>query len=487
MRSAIGPRGTIELASYPRAVRRHWLPCCLLALIGLAVGLLVTLATPPRYVSTVGVSAPATPAYLAVSVDAGTAPRDPREWTQDTEAAMMTSAPVLRAVRDRLGTRENLTELAARVRITVPTSTRIFFVGFGATDPVTARHGAQAIAEEYVRYRSRVLTDRASRVGAALGERRASLQALLADVQVPGADPTAAPVPVNPVLRGRIQDQISHIDDALGTASLTVANAAEVVRPASAPARPERRNAEVPPISGLLLGGLAGLATGHLRSGRRPRVHDTDEVSALTGLTVLALLDREAVRAGAASLGLRVLAAQVRIAAGAAHRTGDTHHADDPDDADHADHSDDVDETSDAGAAADGDDPRLADPPRVLLVGCCADSLVAALADRLRETLVRAGAAAGDPLLGDVLVATGRPDATGTLLRARSADVVLLLAELDHSNRRDLARTSRLLARAGRKVAAVAVGDHAADRVGDDPIGGEPVGRDQKERKEAVP
>ena len=460
MRSAIGPRGTIELASYPRAVARHWLPCCLLALIGLAVGLLVTLATPLRYVSTVAVSAPGTPAYLAVSVDVGTAPRDPREWTQDTEAAMMTSAPVLRTVRDRLGTRDSLTELAARVRITVPTSTRIFFLDFAASDPVTARRGAQAVAEEYVRYRSRILADRASRVGAALDERRASLQALLAEVEVPGADPTAAAVPVNPVLRGRIQDQISHIDDALGTASLTVANTAEVVRPASAPTLPERRNAEVPPISGLLLGGLAGLATGLLRSGRRQRVHDTDEVSALTGLTVLALVDREAVRAGAASLGLRVLAAQVRIAAGAARR----------EDGDHPDDTDGVD-------GVDGvDDPRLADPPRVLLVGCCADSLVAALVDRLREMLVRAGAAAGDPLLRDVLVTTARPDATGTLLRARGADVVLLLAELDHSNRRDLARTGRLLTRAGTKVAAVVVGDHAADR----------VSGEQKERKEAV-
>ncbi|GAA5023181.1 hypothetical protein [Actinopolymorpha pittospori] len=467
MRSAIGPRGTVELASYPRAVARHWLPCCLLALIGLAVGLLLTLATPPRYVSTVAVSAPGTPAYLAVSVDVGTAPRDPREWTQDTEAAMMTSAPVLRTVRDRLGTRESLTELAARVRITVPTSTRIFFLDFAATDPATARRGAQAIAEEYVRYRSRILADRASRVGAALDERRASLQALLAEVQVPGADPTAAPVPVNPVLRGRIQDQITHIDDALGTASLTVANTAEVVRPASTPTRPERRNAEVPPISGLLLGGLAGLATGLLRSGRRPRVHDTDEVSALTGLTVLALIDREAVRSGAASLGLRVLAAQVRIAA-AQREDGD--HRDKTDDPDDVAGTGDADDTGGTAVA------RLADPPRALLVGCCADSLVTALADRLREMLVRAGAAAADPLLGDVLVTTGRPDATGTLLRARSADVVLLLAELDHSNRRDLARTSRLLTRAGTKMAAVVVGDHAADR----------VSGEHKEPKEAV-
>ncbi|MGW5364573.1 hypothetical protein [Actinopolymorpha pittospori] len=466
MRSAIGPSGTVELSSYPRAVARHWLPCCLLALIGLAVGLLLTLATPPRYVSTVAVSAPGTPAYLAVSVDVGAAPRDPREWTQDTEAAMMTSAPVLRTVRDRLGSRESLTELAARVRITVPTSTRIFFLDFAATDPGTARRGAQAVAEEYVRYRSRILADRSSRVGAALDERRASLQALLAEVQVPGVDPTAAAVPVNPVLRGRIQEQITHIDDALGTASLTVANTAEVVRPASTPTRPERRNAEVPPISGLLLGGLAGLATGLLRSGRRPRVHDTDEVSALTGLTVLALIDREAVRSGAASLGLRVLAAQVRIAA--AHRE-DGDHRDDTDDHD-ADEADGIGGTDDTAAA------RLADPPRALVVGCCADSLVTALADRLREMLVRAGAAAGDPLLGDVLVTTGRPDATGTLLRARSADVVLLLAELDHSNRRDLARTSRLLTRAGTKVAAVVVGDHAADR----------VSGEQKEPKEAV-
>ncbi|SDR68171.1 hypothetical protein [Actinopolymorpha singaporensis] len=441
---------TLEVAGYSRFVRRHWLVCCLLGLVGLAIGMLGSLRTPPNYQSTVEVFAPATPAYLAISVDPAAPAVDPREWTQDTEAALLLSEPVLTAVARRLPGHPDPATLADRTEITVPTSTRVYQIGFSDRDPRRAQQGAQVLAEEFTRYRTKMLTARADRVATALDSRRTYLQDLLDAIPVPGsmqpgdseADTAApGPAPANLVPRGQIQSQIGQIDDALTKTALTGSNTATVVHPATLPTRPERHNAEVPPMSGLMAGLLAGLAVGAAREWARPAVHEVAEVAAATGLAPVALVDGRALRRPAGhrdAADLHPLAVQVRLILAGESAVG-----------------------SASGSATGPAGPSIDDPPVVLVTGPCADDLTAALADQLRTELTSAAHTAGDPLL-NVRVPTSRPDARDTFALARASDAVLLVADLAQSTRTELDRCARLLTRAaGPRVATVAIGNRS--------------------------
>ncbi|GAA2755818.1 hypothetical protein [Actinopolymorpha rutila] len=426
---------TLEASGYSRFVRRHWLVCCLLGLLGFAIGMLGSLRTPPTYQSTVEVFAPATPAYLAISVDPAAPAVDPREWTQDTEAALLRSDPVLTAVARRLPGHPDPTTLADRIEISVPTSTRVYQIGFSDSDPRRARQGAQVLAQEFAGYRTKVLTARADRVATALDSRRTYLLDLLDAIPVPGDVPPGdsksgdpSPAPANLVPRGQIRAQIGELDDALTQTALTGSNTAAVVRSATLPKRPERHNSEVPPMSGLMAGLLAGLAVGAVREWARPAVHEVSEVTAATGLAPVAVVDQRSLRRPAGhrhAADLHPLVVQVRLILAA----------------------------ESAGTSPDG-------PPVVLVTGPCADDLTAALADHLRTALTSAGHAAGDDLLVNARVPTSRPDARDTFALARAADAVLLVADLAHSTRTELDRCARLLTRAaGPRVATVAVGD----------------------------
>ncbi|MET9022274.1 hypothetical protein ABZV93_20065 [Actinopolymorpha sp. NPDC004070] len=439
-------RDTLEAAGYSRFVRRHWLVCCLLGLVGFAIGLLGPLRTPASYRSTVEVFAPATPAYLAISVDPSAPAVDPREWTQDTEAALLLSQPVLTAVARQLPGHPDPATLADRIEVSVPTTTRVYQIGFSDRDPRRAQQGARVLAVEFARYRAKVLTARAERVAAALDSRRTYLQNLLDDLPVPGSlrnegrdsgDPT--PAPANLVPRGQIQAQIGEIDDALTKTALTGSNTAAVVRSATLPKRPERHNSEVPPMSGLMLGLLAGLAVGAVREWARPAVREVGEVTAATGLAPVAVVNRRGLRRPAGhrdAVDLHPLAVQVRLLLDA-EAFADS-----------------------AGTTAGTSTGPAGDPPIVLVTGPCADEVTAALADHLRTALAVAGDAAGDDLLENARVPTSRPDDRDTFALARAADVVVLVADLAHSTRSELDRCARLVTRAaGPRVITVAVSD----------------------------
>ena len=422
-----GANLTVELARYRRLLRQTWLPTVGFGLAGLAVGLLVTLQIPPAYQATTGVFAPGTPTYLAPDVEPSpsVSPPDPRDWTQDTEAELVHSTVVLRAAAKRLGTSWTPDELTDRVQISVPTSTRVFSLTFTAGDPATAQRGAQVVAEEYVRHRSTLLADRAQRVGDALRDRRTSLETLLSGAP-DEAEPTAGgrgatKFPVNLALRAEIRAQIARIDEALSTAASTGANRAEVVTRAERPVRSARANAEVAPVSGILAGMLTGLGLGFVRGRRNFVVRDADEISEATGLPVVATLARPT------------------------------------------------------------DDPRLADlaahvldavrpPAQVLVTGWAAEVAVDAFADAIQDACSTGPTSLPDQHQNtdpdtdtdtdtdtDVTVRAVRPASVGMVRRARTADVVLLLAEVGATSRRDLARTALMLRRSRAIVAAVAV------------------------------
>ncbi|WP_020576108.1 Wzz/FepE/Etk N-terminal domain-containing protein [Actinopolymorpha alba] len=419
---------TVELASHLRVLRRHLPVIGVLTLAGLMVGLLLTVLSPPIYQSAVTVFAPGTPAYLQVDLRSGTSQRAPREWTQDTEAALITSDTVLGAVARQLGAATTAADLRKRLSIDVPTSTRVFTISFDAADPAAARRGADLIASEFIRQRSAILAQRAQHAGAALVEQRVRLQEMLTDAFAPANqdDPRSPTVPVNRALRAHIRSQMARIDQTLATAATTTAAPAEIVRPATLPTHPRDDNDEVPPVSGLLAGLVCGIGVGCLRDRLRPYVPDAAGVVAATGLDVIAQLD--------------------------ARRLGSTPNAD-----------------PELRRLVEGlhtnRDPAtsVSDPMRILVTGCCAQALVEMVTRQLRQALAAEPLRAHGSTIEDVVLQNGRAESTSTLERARTAHVALLLAHLEHSRRNDLVCTARQLARAGAPAAAVTISAHPID------------------------
>lgn len=414
---------TVDLASYASALRRHWRKAGVLGLVGLMLGGLVTFAIPQTYTATAKVFAPGVPGHLAFDLgQARTRSRQPREWTQDTEAELLRSTVVLRRAAQRLGGSWTALDLAPRIHLAVPTSTRVFWVSFTAEDAETARRGAQIVAEEFVRERSALLTHRTQRITAVLRERRSRLQTML----TPGDGDTGV---VNPILRARLRDQVARIDQALQTVAGTSANAAHVVENPAPPRHAVRVNAEVPPLSGLMAGLLTGVAVGWLRDRRHPYVRDADEVAHVTNLPVLAHVDDHFLQARTLPAGVVAPWGVASLAALLARVVPGSN-------------------------------------VRVLVTGWCKDDVLALVADRLRQALAAASAEGAESegagnegtengAIGGPAVVSCRAGSATALRRAREADVVLLVAELARGVRRDLARTARLLTRTGARVGVV--------------------------------
>jgi capsular polysaccharide biosynthesis protein len=400
---------TVDLATYGSALRRHWRMCVALGLVGLTLGGLLAAAIPATYTATAKVFAPAVPAHVTLDLGQARAnSRPPREWTQDTEAELLRSTAVLDPAARRLGDSWTAVDLAPRIHLAVPTSTRVFLVSFTAEDAETARRGAQIVAEEFVRERSTLLTRRAQRITAALRDRRSQLQTRLSDESATSR------------ARARLRNQIARIDKALQEVAASSANPARVVENPDPPRQPVRGNVEVPPVSGLMTGLLAGVAVGWLRDRRHPYVRDADDVAQVTNLPVLAHVDDHFLQAGFGSrTGITALAALLRRA-----------------------------------APVDG--------LRVLVTGWCPDDVLTLVAEQLRRALVavssdsaeatdveRAATTLDGASTGAVAVVSCRAGSATMVRRAGEADVVLLVAELARGVRHDLARTARILRRTG--------------------------------------
>ncbi|MEQ7006600.1 hypothetical protein ABN028_10370 [Actinopolymorpha sp. B17G11] len=429
---------TVALGSYRRFVRSHWRASVLLGVAGLASGLVVSWVTPPEYHSTATVFAPATPTYLALEIEPfaieGTPP--PREWTQDTEAELIRSDVVLGNAAERLGADWTVARLSDRIQISVPTSARTFSLSFTGRTPAEARLGAETVAREYVRQRSALIADRTRRVGSALRDRRATLQEIIADAppETDGVPERSGPsaLPVNRALRAQIRSQIAAIDKALAGAGSTAANAAEIVQHARLPTDSTRANAEVAPFSGLLSGLAAGLGVGYLRRRRKTHVDDAFDVGDVAGLPILASVDSTLLT------GLRGRDTVYRAGADGAGADGAG-----------ADRTS-VDQAAVDRATVDTDMRRLATQleralaggsGRIVVLGCCADSLTAGFVAVLQRALTASTLGpAYDP---DVVVAASRGGSSTADTHPETADIVLVLVEFGTTTRRALARAVR--------------------------------------------
>lgn len=388
------PSHTVELAAYGRMVRHHHRPAILIGLLGLAIGLGLTMLTPPDFRATAEVYAPA--AHTKVSVDLeDEVVYSAREFraamqTQDTDVALLESTETLTLAKQELDGRFDIDELRERITVAVPSNTRVLQISFDADDPEVAAWGAQAVAESFATVRNDLTNGRSDRYGSALWTQRDRLLDLLEAAET-GADtlPNESARQAVAAARGfALRQQLNLLD--IGLAEVTTTRRlTQVVEAARPPKRRPSTNTEVPPISGLAVGVVSGLGVGVLRAQRRRPINERRDVLDETGVPVVELSN---------------LAVELRVS----------------------------------------------DARRVLVAGDVDPVVVDTVSAALRTALDRGGALRCQ-------VATSHSTVSGDTVRAAmTADLVLLVVERERSTARELRRVLGLL-RSSRTEAELAV------------------------------
>lgn len=198
-----------------------------------------------------------------------------------SEAELVSSDPVVRAVALAEPGQTSLEELREGLSVEVPPNTQIISLEYVATDPTTAVSRAQAFADAYLAHRTeraQELSDsRAERIEQQLAQREDDLRQLLrsrADVQAP-------------TQRGLLDQQIQSIVDQIGVLHnqrgelLTgTLYSGDVVRPAHIE---PRTGAAILPLTllGLIVGALVGSGAALLRARSRSHLQHPEDVEAV--------------------------------------------------------------------------------------------------------------------------------------------------------------------------------------------------------------
>ena len=260
-RTAIAPQSWsgVTLESLWARLRRSARLILVLSLIGGLVGGIIALQWTPRYDAKTAVLLEPAPVYIDPS--SGELEELPQEITIDTEASMVFSEDGITSIRDELDLPESF-DLRGSIRVTAPPNSKVLEITARADDPTQAEDIANAAAAAYLRVRNQYLEQRRGQVRRQL---EARLDAAVMGSVVTSTAGDGAASNVSPLSAAATREEIRQ---ALSSLELESPSAGEVLR--TAEARPVRKQMEVPIVSGMLLGGLLGLAVmGWQEAGRR--------------------------------------------------------------------------------------------------------------------------------------------------------------------------------------------------------------------------
>ncbi|WP_182523404.1 hypothetical protein [Nocardioides dongkuii] len=255
------PPGLPLWSDYSAFARRHRTTIAVLAALGLLTGFVWSLGQPASYSATTSVVLAPVPKYVTAS----TVELVPPPVTIDTDAQLLLTPEVLRAVAQEVG----VDEAAVTDHLSVAASphTRVLHVTVSAASPVAAARAADAAVAALGRARRASLgaltTDQVLRLRQLVLDQ----EQLLAEAQARGTvvaayDPLTA--------------QIHELE--LGLAGLEEAHDEPVdpITPAVPPQAADYANREVPLTSGAMAGVLCGCLLGAARDrSRRPGVSRT--------------------------------------------------------------------------------------------------------------------------------------------------------------------------------------------------------------------
>jgi capsular polysaccharide biosynthesis protein/Mrp family chromosome partitioning ATPase len=251
--------GSVDLAEYLRRLRRRWWAVVLAIALGIAGGLVLTNALDEQYVSETSVL------VLPVDMDAPAniaGGRTSGDINLDTEAQIVRSASVAAAVSDQLDGAIPAAELMGNVAVTVPPNSQVLRLTYTADTAERAQAGARAYADVYLKQRAAAVRERIDGASESLKEQRAERQEQLVDVTdriaelfVDSSDRQLAESE-----RDILISQLSSINDQLSALRIAAAPAGRVITEANLPQRPSAPNAMLNVAGGVLLGLVLGVA-----------------------------------------------------------------------------------------------------------------------------------------------------------------------------------------------------------------------------------
>jgi hypothetical protein len=242
-RARMSPRSSVSsMEAMWARVRRSARLILVMSLLGGILGAAVAWRWTPMYDAKASVLLAPSPLYLDLSSEEG-----PKEITIDTEASMVFSEQAIGRVRDELGLPAS-PDVRESIRVTAPPNSRVLEITVRDDDPARAEDIANAVALAYLEVRDDYLSQRRDQVREQIEQQLDSV-AGRGLVITPGEDDDASGA-----TRVLAEDELRA---ALTSLSLVSTEAGEVLRPAVASST--RKQAEVPIVSGVLLGALAGL------------------------------------------------------------------------------------------------------------------------------------------------------------------------------------------------------------------------------------
>jgi tyrosine-protein kinase len=178
--------------------------------------------------------------------------------------------------------------------VSVPANTQILQIGYTHTDPETARDGAQAFANAYLTYRTRVAVDAyaAARqaIQSQIDELREDLEAAQADLEL------APPGSSDEIVAQNQIDQLSSQISGLNTnaASLVAPDITPgtLIQPADVPGTPSSPNHRQDAALGFVAGMVLGIGFAFFRERMDDRIHGRSALEAAVGAPVLAVVPK---------------------------------------------------------------------------------------------------------------------------------------------------------------------------------------------------
>lgn len=257
----------VQLTDLAGSLRRHWPVVVATAVVGLILGVLVSLVLPSSYQSTATVSVyPITADPMDASVDAA------RSISMPTEVGTATSAQVATTAATALKGTYSLSadDVRDATDVESPDDSLILSIRFTGDSAAEAAAGAEAVAEAYLQARQSDATEQIERL-------RESALTQLGAVQASVAAPENA---------GTVQQRALAVQaDALGSRLAQLSNVdvqpGRVVGEAEVPSNPSSPGAVALGLAGLFLGLLAGIPLALTKK------EDDSEIGGVEGLQAI--------------------------------------------------------------------------------------------------------------------------------------------------------------------------------------------------------
>jgi uncharacterized protein involved in exopolysaccharide biosynthesis len=233
-------------SDYTAFARRNARTICALMLVGLLAGFAWSMQRPSTYSATASVALTPVPKYLTSTTEL-VAPA----VTIDTDAQLLRSPQVLGVIADSLGT--SPAAAIEHLSLSASPNSSVLHVTVRSTSPELAAEAADAAVASLITLRREVLGS------LGLGQLR-QMQALLTlkELELAKEQARRLVIPATDELFG----EVVAIRTALDELEEARREPARVVQPAQLPTTTDYANTEVPVVSGLMLGLLAGCLLG---------------------------------------------------------------------------------------------------------------------------------------------------------------------------------------------------------------------------------